>query len=226
MAIIGDGGFWHSGLSASFSNMAFNKSDGLAAGGRQFLFGGHRWAGRHVLAGEEHQRNPPTTRSLAPVKGLGISWVREIDRTYDVARLRDTIREALTTPEKGPKVMIASSKCMLNKERRERPLRQPRPSPTAAGSRRPASASMQEDLHRRPRLHAAFGLPLAGAETAATIRCATTPSPIIDQHCVGCGNCGEVADAAILCPSFYRADVVHNPGSIEALVARGPPRPA
>jgi indolepyruvate ferredoxin oxidoreductase alpha subunit len=33
----------------------------------------------------------------------------------------------------------------------------------------------------------------------------------IDNSCVGCGNCGEVAEAAILCPSFYRADVIHNP---------------
>ncbi|MEK1851557.1 MAG: indolepyruvate ferredoxin oxidoreductase, partial [Phyllobacterium sp.] len=38
------------------------------------------------------------------------------------------------------------------------------------------------------------------------------PVAHIDQTCVGCGNCGEVADAAILCPSFYRADVVYNPG--------------
>ena len=38
------------------------------------------------------------------------------------------------------------------------------------------------------------------------------PVAAIDQSCVGCGNCGEVADAAVLCPSFYRADVVHNPG--------------
>jgi indolepyruvate ferredoxin oxidoreductase alpha subunit len=37
----------------------------------------------------------------------------------------------------------------------------------------------------------------------------------IDRSCVGCGNCGEVADAAILCPSFYRADVVHNPSGWE-----------
>lgn len=36
------------------------------------------------------------------------------------------------------------------------------------------------------------------------------PVAHIDQTCVGCGNCGEVADAAVLCPSFYRADVVHN----------------
>jgi indolepyruvate ferredoxin oxidoreductase alpha subunit len=28
-----------------------------------------------------------------------------------------------------------------------------------------------------------------------------------------------VADAAILCPSFYRADVVHNPGAWEARFA-------
>jgi hypothetical protein len=37
------------------------------------------------------------------------------------------------------------------------------------------------------------------------------PVAYIDQTCVGCGNCGEVADAAVLCPSFYRADLVHNP---------------
>ena len=41
------------------------------------------------------------------------------------------------------------------------------------------------------------------------------PVAHIDQSCVGCGNCGEVADAAILCPSFYRADVVHNPTGFE-----------
>ncbi len=30
VSIIGDGGFWHNGLSSSFTNMAFNKSDGVA----------------------------------------------------------------------------------------------------------------------------------------------------------------------------------------------------
>jgi indolepyruvate ferredoxin oxidoreductase alpha subunit len=28
---------------------------------------------------------------------------------------------------------------------------------------------------------------------------------------VGCGLCGEVAHAAILCPSFFRAEIVQNP---------------
>ena len=33
-----------------------------------------------------------------------------------------TLREALTTKEKGPKVLIAQSECMLNRQRREKPL--------------------------------------------------------------------------------------------------------
>ena len=36
--------------------------------------------------------------------------------------MRDTLKEALTTPQKGPKVIIADSECMLNKQRRVRPL--------------------------------------------------------------------------------------------------------
>lgn len=39
------------------------------------------------------------------------------------------------------------------------------------------------------------------------------PVAHVDQSCVGCGLCGEVAHAAVLCPSFYEARVVHNPGA-------------
>ena len=46
------------------------------------------------------------------------------------------------------------------------------------------------------------------------------PVASIDQSCVGCGNCGEVADAAVLCPSFYRADVVHNPTGFDRFANR------
>src|SRR5690606_30597874 len=58
------------------------------------------------------------------VKGMGVKWIRQIDRTYDVDKMRATLKEALTTPEKGPKVIVASSECMLNRQRRERPLMQ------------------------------------------------------------------------------------------------------
>jgi len=42
----------------------------------------------------------------------------------------------------------------------------------------------------------------------------------VNNDCVGCGNCGEVADAAALCPSFYQVDVVQNPGAWDRLLAR------
>jgi indolepyruvate ferredoxin oxidoreductase alpha subunit len=38
--------------------------------------------------------------------------------------------------------------------------------------------------------------------------------------CVGCGLCGENAHAAVLCPSFYRAEIVQNPTSWDRLMAR------
>jgi len=36
------------------------------------------------------------------------------------------------------------------------------------------------------------------------------PVTTVIDSCVGCGLCGEVADAAVLCPSFYKADIVQN----------------
>jgi indolepyruvate ferredoxin oxidoreductase alpha subunit len=37
------------------------------------------------------------------------------------------------------------------------------------------------------------------------------PVATVIESCVGCGLCGEVAHAAVLCPSFYRAEIIHNP---------------
>jgi indolepyruvate ferredoxin oxidoreductase alpha subunit len=37
---------------------------------------------------------------------------------------------------------------------------------------------------------------------------------------VGCGVCGEVAHAALLCPSFYRADILHNPNLWDRTINR------
>ena len=79
----------------------------------------------------------PSSRALNPrrktnnsivnaVRGIGAQWVRQIDRTYDVGKMRDTLREALTTKAEGPKIIVASSECMLNKQRRVRPILMPR----------------------------------------------------------------------------------------------------
>jgi indolepyruvate ferredoxin oxidoreductase alpha subunit len=39
----------------------------------------------------------------------------------------------------------------------------------------------------------------------------TDPIATVLDSCVGCGLCGEVAHAAVLCPSFYRAEIITNP---------------
>jgi Pyruvate/2-oxoacid:ferredoxin oxidoreductase gamma subunit len=46
----------------------------------------------------------------------------------------------------------------------------------------------------------------------------------IDDSCVACGNCGDVADAAVLCPSFYRADVLRNASGWERFKKPHPER--
>jgi indolepyruvate ferredoxin oxidoreductase, alpha subunit len=42
----------------------------------------------------------------------------------------------------------------------------------------------------------------------------------VDDTCVGCGVCGEVAHAAVLCPSFYRVEVITNPSRWTRWVSR------
>jgi indolepyruvate ferredoxin oxidoreductase alpha subunit len=48
----------------------------------------------------------------------------------------------------------------------------------------------------------------------------TEPVTKVINSCVGCGLCGEVAHAAVLCPSFYRASIINNPSRWDHLKAR------
>ncbi len=212
VAIIGDGGFWHNGLSSSFTNMAFNRSDGVALIVDNFYSAAT--GGQDIMSSRASNSTRSTGNPISKaLRGVGIDWIREVDRTYDVGRMRDTIREALTTPEAGPKVIVASSECMLNRQRRERPLRA---RAVKEGRRVEAPRfGVDEDIctgdHACMRLSGCPSLSLKRLDDPLR----DDPVAHIDQSCVGCGNCGEVADAAVLCPSFYRADVVHNPGRFE-----------
>ena len=46
----------------------------------------------------------------------------------------------------------------------------------------------------------------------------TDPVAHVNNGCVGCGLCGEVAHAAVLCPSFYRAEIAQNPNLWDRLL--------
>ena len=153
------------------------------------------------------------------MKGIGAKWVRQIDRTYDVGEDARHAEGSADQPEKGPKVIVASSECMLNKQRRIKPLFDKAVKARRAGGAR-ALRRRRGHLHRRPCLHPPVRLPFAVGQAHQRSAARTIRSRAIDNSCVGCGNCGEVAEAAVLCPSFYRADIIHNPTGFDRFMAK------
>ncbi|WP_108895245.1 thiamine pyrophosphate-dependent enzyme [Palleronia abyssalis] len=217
ISIMGDGGFWHNGLSSSIGNAVFNKSDGVTIVVDNYYSAAT--GGQDILSSRASNRTKATKNPITDaLKGVGVKWVRQIDRTYDVGRMRKTLRDALTTDHEGPKVIVASSECMLNRQRREKPLL----AKAIKDGRRVERPKFGVDEEVCTGDHACMRLSGCPSLTLKMPDDPLRDDPIahIDQSCVGCGNCGEVADAAVLCPSFYQADLVHNPGKAESRMAR------
>ena len=217
IAVMGDGGFWHNGLTSGIGNAVFNKSDGVV-----LIVDNHYSAatgGQDILSSRAANRSRSTRHAISEaVKGMGVRWVRQIDRTYDVARVRDALKKALTSREAGPKVIVLASECMLNKQRREKPL----VAKAAKAGKRVVRQRFGVDEDVCTGDHACIrlsGCPsLSVKQTDDPLK--DDPVAAVDNSCVGCGNCGEVAEAAVLCPSFYRADIVINPNRWDRAVAR------
>ena len=212
---MGDGGFWHNGLTTGVIGTMLNEGDSVlvimqngftSATGQQFIPSSEKGRGG---------RNPGMSIEKT-LKSLGVPWLRTV-RTYSVAEMVEALREALTTPEKGLKIIIADGECQLARQRR---LKGENAEKLKSGGR--------VDLPR-------FGIDdevctgdhscirLSGCPSL-TIK--PNPDPLrsdpvasVNNNCVGCGLCGEVSHAAVLCPSFYRAERIRNPGLLERAVA-------
>ncbi len=216
IAVMGDGGFWHNGLTSGIGDAVFNQHDGVVLVVDNYY--SSATGGQDILSSRADNRSRSTRHPIAAaVKGIGATWVRQIDRTYDVARMRDTLKEALTTKATGPKIIVASSECMLNKQRRTRPLF----AKAVKDGRRMVRERFGVDEDVCTGDHACIRL--SGCPSLSVKRTddplKDDPVAAIDNTCVGCGNCGEVAEAAVLCPSFYRADIIHNPTAVDRLLA-------
>ncbi|MGN6142134.1 MAG: thiamine pyrophosphate-dependent enzyme, partial [Mesorhizobium sp.] len=208
ISFVGDGGFWHNGLTSSIGNAVFNKNDGVIVVVDNYYSAAT--GGQDILSSRANNRTKSTKHPITEaIKGMGVNWVRHIERTYDVGAMRDALKEALTTEEKGPKVIVASSECMLNRQRREAPLKKQ----AAAEGKRMVKTKFGVDEDVCTGDHACMRLSGCPSLTVKHLDDPLRDDPVasIDENCVGCGNCGEVADAAVLCPSFYQADVVSNP---------------
>jgi indolepyruvate ferredoxin oxidoreductase, alpha subunit len=212
IAIMGDGGFWHNGLTSGVGNAVFNKSDQV------HLVVDNAYAaatgGQDVLSS---QADLPTRSTQHPiekaVRGIGVKWARTIKNTYDVGKVRDTFIEALTTDEPGPKVLVMQSECSLNAQRR---IKRDRAKALADG-KRVVRERFGVDAETCTGDHACIrisGCPsLTIASNPDPMR--TDPIATVLDSCVGCGVCGANAHAAVLCPSFYRTDVIDNPNRRE-----------
>ncbi len=217
ISIMGDGGFWHNGLTSGIANAVFNKNDGVIVIVDNYY--SSATGGQDIPSSRADNPDRSTKNPIeAAIKGAGVKWVRTIDRTYDVARMRDTLEEALTTTTDGPKVIIAQSECMLNRQRREKPIftKKVKAGERAVKERFGVDPDVCTGDHACIRLS---GCPsLSVKDSGDPLK--EDPVAHVDSGCVGCGNCGEVAEAAVLCPSFYRADIIHNPTGGDRFIAK------
>lgn len=208
LSIMGDGGFWHNGLTSGVGNAVFNQTDNVlmivdnnysaATGGQDLL----------SSSGENDRRS--TQHSIADaVKGVGVKWVKTV-RTYDLVEMHRTLHDAMTTNVRGPKVIIAEGECQLNLQRRVKP---------EFNKKIKAGKRMERDRfyvdsdtctgdHSCIRMSGCPSLTLK--ENPDPLK--SDPVAYVDNSCVGCGHCGEVAHAAVLCPSFSKVTLIYNPG--------------
>jgi indolepyruvate ferredoxin oxidoreductase alpha subunit len=148
---------------------------------------------------------------------MGVGWMK-IVRTYSVGTMVKTLKQALTTTEKGLKVIIADGECMLARQRRERV----RVTDALQSGQRVAKGKFGVDESVCTGDHSCIRL--SGCPTL-TVRpnadpLRTDPVAHVTQDCLDCGLCGELAHAAALCPSFYRAIRIHNAGWFECALHR------
>ena len=216
ISILGDGGFWHSGLTTGVANAVYNKQDSILVVLENFY-----------TSATGQQSNPSTGKNPRgdsvrmsigdTIRSLGVSWLRIVN-PYKVGDTLKTVREAMTTTAGGLKVIIARGECQLERQRRVKPQTAAR---LKAGARVEVPRfGVDSDVCTGDkscmRLNGCPSLTLK--DSGDPLR--DDPVAHVDGSCVGCGLCGEVAHAAVLCPSFFEARVVHNPAGWEKALDR------
>jgi len=216
ISIMGDGGFWHNGLTSGIGNAVFNQSDALTI----VVDNNYSAAtgGQELLSSKGDIKNRSTQHPIErAARGVGVNWAKTV-KTYDIAEMRKTLREAVSSKNTGPKVLVAQSECMLNRQRREKPLF----AKAVKNGERVTRDRFGVDEETCTGDHACIRLSGCPSLTVKPNPdpLKTQPVSFVDNSCVGCGNCGEVAHEAVLCPSFYKAEVIFNPNAFDRILWR------
>jgi indolepyruvate ferredoxin oxidoreductase alpha subunit len=207
VTIMGDGGFWHNGLTTGIANSVFNKNEGILV----IMKNGYTSATgtQELPSSPQHSGEKSDDMSMErALKGIGVGWMKTV-HNYHVGDVAKTLKEAISTDYKGLKVIIAEGECQLERQRKLRPQVAQKLSKGERHVR--VKYGVDEDTCTGD--HSCIRL--SGCPTL-TIK--DNPDPLrrdpvatVIDGCVGCGLCGENAHAAVLCPSFYRAEVIQNP---------------
>ncbi|MFU2070842.1 thiamine pyrophosphate-dependent enzyme [Bordetella hinzii] len=216
VSVMGDGGFWHNGFTSGVVNAMYNNQDSVLV----ILKNGYTSAtGTQAIPSSPSQpaAKPLTLDIETALRGVGVKWLRKVP-SYQVADMKRTLNEAMTTAEGGLKVIIADGECQLERQRRIKPRNAQRLKQGLRVVR--TRFGIDEDVctgdHSCIRLS---GCPsLSVKPNPSPLR--SDPVATVNQGCVGCGLCGEVAHAAQLCPSFFKAEIVQNPRPWERRLAR------
>ena len=207
VTIMGDGGFWHNGMTSGVANAVFNKDDGILV----IMKNGYSSATgtQELPSSPTHSAHKAADMTIErALGGLGVDWMRTVS-TYHVGDMKKTLKEAMTTGHQGLKVIIADGECQLERQRRIRP----ETAKKLAGGERVVRVKYGVDEDTCTGDHSCIRL-----SGCPTLTVKDNPDPLrrdpvatVIDGCVGCGLCGENAHAAVLCPSFYRAEVIQNP---------------
>jgi indolepyruvate ferredoxin oxidoreductase, alpha subunit len=206
IAIMGDGGFWHNGLITGVASNLFNKGDGVLI----VMQNGYASATgqQYIPSSAASKEGPAPGMSIEQtLRAMGVKWLRTV-RTYSVSVMTETLKEAMKTAERGLKIIIADGECQLARQRRVRAedAEKLKRGERVTRVRYGVDDEICTGDHSCIRLS---GCPsLTVKPTSDPLR--TDPVATVVESCVGCGLCGEVAHAAVLCPSFYRAEIVRN----------------
>ena len=214
ISVMGDGGFWHNGLQTGVLSSLFNDTDSVLVIMQNGYSSatGQQWIPSSAGSPSHLEQTSEIEKTL---RSVGVKWLRTV-RTYSVDVMVDTLHEAMTTEEGGLKVIIADGECMLARQRR---LKAENAKLLAAGRRVETPRYGVDDEictgdHSCMRLSGCPSLTVKPSPDPLR----TDPVATVIPSCVGCGLCGEVAHAAVLCPSFYRAEKVQNASAVEKLV--------
>jgi indolepyruvate ferredoxin oxidoreductase alpha subunit len=213
VTMMGDGGFWHNGLTSGIANTVFNKNDGILV----IMKNGYSSATgtQELPSSPQHSTSKKDVSMERALEGLGVGWVKTVNN-YRVGAVAKTLKEAMTTDYKGLKVIIAEGECQLERQRKIRPLNANK----LSSGKRLVRVKYGVDEDTCTGDHSCIRL--SGCPTL-TIK--DNPDPLrrdpvatVIDGCVGCGLCGENAHAATLCPSFYRAEVIQNPNVLDRML--------